>query len=148
MFELVLDWRVAPGGNSGVFFRADESQPQIYMSAPEVQILDDAGHRDGASELTSAGSNYALHAAPRGVVRPAGEWNRLRLKVEGATVSQWLNGVHMITYELGSADWQARVAASKFSQWPVYGTLPRGHIGLQDHGDVVAFRNIRVRELP
>lgn len=144
-FELVLEWRVETGGNSGLFFRGNEAHRYIFMSAPEVQILDDAGHRDGASPLTSAGSNYGLHPAPRGIVRPAGEWNHLRLKVEGDRVSQWLNGELIVSYELGSADWLERVAKSKFAAWPDYGRLPRGHIGLQDHGDPVAFRNIKIR---
>lgn len=146
-FELMVEWRVEAGGNSGIFFRASENNRYIFMSAPEVQVLDDDGHRDGKSPLTSAGSNYGLHPAPRGIVKPAGEWNHVRLLVEGSRVSQWLNGEHVVTYELGSEDWKARVAASKFAAWPEYGTLDRGHIGLQDHGDPVAFRNIKIRRI-
>lgn len=147
-FELALDWRVGPGGNSGVLFRVVESDDPIYYSGPEVQILDDAGHADGGAPLTSAGSNYALHPAPRGVVRPAGEWNSARLLVNGTHVEHWLNGRKIVEYELGSDDWKQRVASSKFSAWPAYGQAARGHIGLQDHGDRVEFRNIRVRVLP
>lgn len=146
-FELVLEWRVEAGGNSGLFFRGDESEPYLFMTAPEVQILDDAGHRDGRSPLTSAGSNYGLHPAPRGIVRPAGEWNRVRLLVEGDRVTQWLNDVEIVSYELGSPDWLERVANSKFSAWPKYGTLREGLIGLQDHGDPVAFRNVKIRPI-
>ena len=143
-FELSLEARVEKGGNSGVFIRADESQPYIFLSAPEIQILDDANHRDGRSPLTSAGSNYALHPAPEGIARPAGQWNSFRVRVVGNEVTQWLNGTRIISYELGSADWQTRRQNSKFSDWPIYGTLARGHIGLQDHGDPVAFRNIKL----
>ncbi|MEJ2087526.1 MAG: DUF1080 domain-containing protein [Gammaproteobacteria bacterium] len=146
-FELVVDWRVEEGGNSGIFFRASENNPYIFMSAPEVQVLDDQRHRDGRDPLTSAGSNYGLHPAPRGVVRPAGEWNHVRLLVDGDRVSQWLNDELVVTYELGSEDWQARVKASKFAAWPEYGTLRKGYIGLQDHGDPVAFRNIKIRPI-
>jgi hypothetical protein len=81
------------------------------------------------------------------VVRPADDWNQLRLLVQNGHFSQWLNGQPVATYEIGSADWQARVAASKFAEWPKFGTLERGHIGLQDHGDRVAFRDIRIRVL-
>lgn len=147
-FELALDWRVGPAGNSGVFYRVVETDDPIYYSAPELQILDDAGHADGAAPSTSAGANYGLHAAPRGVVRPAGEWNSVRLVVDGNHVEHWLNGEKVVEYELHGDDWKQRVAASKFAAWPAYGQAPRGHIGLQDHGDRVEFRNIKVRVLP
>ncbi len=146
-FELQLEWRVETGGNSGVFIRAGEDDPYIFMSAPEVQMLDDANHRDGQSPLTSAGSNYALHLVERGIAHAAGNWNRLRILVDGNLVVQWLNGREVVRYELGSADWRARVRNSKFSAWPNYGALRRGHIGLQDHGDPVAFRNVKIRNL-
>lgn len=146
-FDLQLEWRVAAGGNSGVFIRAGESEPYIFMSAPEVQILDDAGHRDGKQVLTSAGSNYGLHPVPRGVVKPAGVWNHSRIRIVGNAVTQWLNGVQVVNYVLASADWKQRVASSKFAQWPAYGSLTTGHIGLQDHGDKVDFRNIKIKVL-
>jgi hypothetical protein len=147
-FELALDWKVAPGGNSGIFFHVTEDADHVWETGPELQILDDAGHRDGLLPETSAGSNYALHAPAEDVVRPAGEWNRVRLVVRGDHVEHWLNGVRIVAYELGSADWQARVAASKFADMPGYGRARRGHIALQDHGDPVWFRNLRIRPLP
>jgi hypothetical protein len=147
-FELELEWMVRPAGNSGVFYRAVESADPIYYSAPEMQVLDDAGHADGRTPLTSAGANYGLHPAPAGVVKPANEWNAVRLIVNGNHVEHWLNGQRIVEYELHSPDWKQRVAASKFNEWPAYGQATRGHIGLQDHGDWVAFRNIRIRVLP
>ncbi len=147
-FELTLEWRIELGGNSGVFFRAVEGPGSIYFGAPEMQILDDANHPDGRSALTSVGSNYALHPAPRGVAHPVGEWNSVHIVVDGDHVQHWLNGVPTADYELGSPDWSERVAASKFNQWSEYGQASRGHIGLQEHGGFVAFRNIKIRRLP
>lgn len=147
-FELALEWNVAPGGNSGIFYRAVEGPDAIYMSAPEMQVLDDARHADGRSPLTSAGANYGLYAAPPGVVRPAGEWNSVRIVANGNHVEHWLNGTRVVEYELGSQDWTQRVKGSKFNDWPLYGKAARGHIGLQEHGDRVAYRNIRIRPLP
>lgn len=147
-FELVLDWKISPGGNSGVFYRAIEGPEAIYYSAPEMQVLDDDVHPDGRSPLTSAGADYGLYPAPRGAVRPVGEWNTARVLVRGDHVEHWLNGVQTAGYELHSADWSRRVAESKFKQWPEYGQAAEGFIGLQDHGNWVAFRNIRIRRLP
>ena len=144
-FELTLEWKVAERGNSGVFYRAIEGPRLIYHAAPEYQVLDDERHRDGQSQLTSSGANYGINPAPRGVVKPAGEWNTTRIVVEGKRVEHWLNGVKLLEYELGSEDWKQRVAASKFSEWEVYGQAEQGHIGLQEHGSWVAFRNIKVR---
>ena len=146
-FELSLEWKVAEAGNSGIFYRAARGSDNIFMSAPEMQVLDDAGHADGGNPLTSAGANYGLHPATPGVVKPAGEWNEARILVDGNHVEHWLNGQKMVEYELGSPEWKELVANSKFDQWPEYGTAARGHIGLQDHGDPVWFRNIRIREL-
>jgi hypothetical protein len=110
--------------------------------------LDDARNADGRSRLTAAGSCYAVYPAPAGVVKPAGQWNRVRLVVDGSHVEQWLNGVKVVSYELGSPDWEARVKVSKFAPHPHYGRYPKGFIGLQDHGDWVAYRNIKIRVLP
>ena len=147
-FELSLDWKLRAGGNSGIFYRAALGSGAIYFSAPEMQVLDDAVHVDGRSELTSAGAVYGLYPAPRGVVRPVGEWNTARILVNGNQVEHWLNGQKIAEYAFGSDDWKRRVGSSKFKAWPEYGQASTGHIGLQDHGDWVAFRNIKIRVLP
>jgi hypothetical protein len=147
-FELSLEWKVQPRGNSGIFYRVTEENNQTYESGPEMQVLDDAGHRDGGSPLTSAGAVYGLYPAPRGIVRPAGEWNSARVLANGAHVEHWLNGTKVAEYELWSPDWEKRVRESKFSEWPPYGRARRGHIALQDHGDTVSYRNIKIRVLP
>lgn len=146
-FEFELEWRIAAGGNSGVFYRATEGTRAIYENAAEMQVLDNAAHPDGKLATTSAGSSFALYGPARDVSRPAGEWNVARLVVRGAQVEHWLNGVKVVEYELWSPEWKARVAASKFTAWPAYGWNDRGHIGLQDHGDMVSFRHMRIREV-
>lgn len=145
-FELALEWQIAPGGNSGIFYRVTEAGEYSYHSGPEMQVLDDAGHPDRASRLTSAGSAYGLYPAPAGVVRPAGEWNQVRILVRGHHVEHWLNGQQVVSYELLSPEWEAKVKSTKFAEWPDYGRARRGHIALQDHGDRVAYRNIMIRE--
>jgi len=147
-FELALDWRISEGGNSGILYRATEDNDYIWQSAPEMQILDNERHNDGKLELTSAGSDFALYPAPHSATHPAGQWNSVRLVVSGNHVEHWMNGQKVVEYELGSPDWAARVAASKFKTMPNYGKASEGYIGLQDHGDKVEFRNIRVRVLP
>jgi hypothetical protein len=147
-FELALDWRLSAGGNAGLFYRGTEEYDHIYWTAPEYQLLDDAAHRDGGNRLTSAGAAYGLYPAPPGVVRPAGEWNSTRILLQGAHVEHWLNGTKLLEYELWSPDWEAKVRASKFGEWPKYGRARRGHIAIQgDHEGELALRNIRIREL-
>jgi len=147
-FELAIEWKVSAGGNSGIFYHGVEGDGPIYYSAPEMQVLDDERHADGKSPLTSAGAAYGLYPAPRGIVKPVGEWNVARILVEGNRVQHWLNGTKTADYELGSAEWLEKVKNSKFNAWPAYGKAAEGHIGLQDHGDWVAFRNIKIRVLP
>jgi hypothetical protein len=148
-FELAFDWKIAKGGNSGVFYRGTTEYDHIYWSGPEYQLLDDANAPDGKSPLTSAAAAYAVYPAPRGITKPADEWNSARIVVNGAHVEHWLNGKKMVDYELWSPDWKAKVAASKFSAYPHYGLAKRGHIGIQgDHDGSLEIRNIRIRELP
>jgi hypothetical protein len=147
-FELNLEWKIAPGGNSGIFYRVSEDTSETYYIGPEMQVLDDAKHEDGKSRLTSAGALFGLYPSPAGIVKPAGEWNNVRLIVNGKHVEHWLNGTKVVDAEMGSPDWETKVKASKFAQWPGFGRAPRGHIALQDHDDRVAYRNIRIKVLP
>jgi hypothetical protein len=146
-FDLRLEWRISKNGNSGIMFRVVTQGDETWWSGPEMQVLDNAGHPDGRNPMTSAGSNYALHAPIRDVTRPVGEWNQVRLLVVGAHVEHWLNGVKVVEYELWSPDWETRVKASKFGAIPLYGRATRGHIVLQDHGDRVEYRNIKIKPL-
>jgi hypothetical protein len=147
-FELQFEWRVATGGNAGVFYRATEEYDRVYWSAPEFQLLDDPNAADGRNPLTSAGSAYGLYAPPRGVVKPAGEWNTARIIARGAHVEHWLNGQKIVEYEYWSPDWEAKVKGSKFADWPNYGRAKTGYIALQgDHRGDLALRNLKIREL-
>ena len=148
-FDLRIEWKIEEGGNSGIFYRGEEG-PQfnyIFKSAPELQVLDDDRHPDGRSTYTSSGSVYGLYPAARGIVRPVGEWNSVRVLARGPHVEHWMNGVKIAEYELGSPEWVALVAGSKFVEYPDFGTSLRGYIGLQDHGSQVWYRNIKIREL-
>ena len=147
-FELALDWKIAPGGNAGIFYRGTEEYDHIYWSAPEYQLLDDAGHPDGQSRLTSAGADYGLYPPPAGVVKPAGQWNSTLIVVDGNHVQHWMNGQKLLEYDLGSPDWEAKVKASKFVAYPNYGRASSGYIGIQgDHDGTLWLRNIRIREI-
>jgi len=146
-FELTLEWKISPGGNSGIMYKVTEAADRTYETGPEMQVLDNARHPDGKNPLTSAGSDYALYAPPRDLTRPVGEWNAVRILVRGNHVEHWLNGEKSAEYELASPDWEAKVKASKFSEWPGYGRASRGHIALQDHGDRVWYRKVKIRAL-
>lgn len=146
-FELAFDWKISEGGNSGVFFHVSEDQDAVFSTGPEYQLLDNAKHPDGMSPLTSAASNYALHAPKKDVTKPIGQWNQGKIVVNGDHVEHWLNGEKVVEYELGGDAWKELVANSKFKDMPKYGTEPKGHIALQDHGDKVEYRSIKIRPI-
>ena len=147
-FELEFDWKIAKAGNAGVFYRGSEEFEKVYWSAPEYQLLDDAAHADAGDRRTAAAANYGLHPSPPGVVKPAGEWNNGRIVARGGHVEHWLNGQKVVEYELWSPDWEAKVKATKFNDWPKYGRARRGHIAIQgDHEGALSLRNIRIREI-
>lgn len=146
-FELRIEWKLGPGGNSGIMYHVQETDRAPYMTGPEIQVLDNIGHSDARNGPDRhAGACYALYAPSRDVTSPIGEWNRVVLIVDGDRVSHWLNDVEIVTYTLGSDDWNARIKGSKFEQWPNFARVRCGHICLQDHKDPVAYRNIRIRE--
>ncbi len=147
-FELELEWRAAPGGNGGVFYRAGEEARALWQDAAELQALDDARHADGQAPLHRAGSVYDLFAPNADVVRPAGEINRARVIARGSKVEHWLNGHLVAAYDTASETWKRQLAASKFRDLPGFGARARGHIGLQHHGEAMAYRNIKLRALP
>lgn len=147
-FDLQIEWRISEAGNSGIFYRGTEEGEKIYWTGPEYQLLDDIKAGDNKTRLTCAGAAYGLYPSPAGHLKPVGEWNLTRIVARGPHVEHWLNGFKLLEYELWSPDWEAKVAASKFSAWPNYGRMKRGHLAMQgDHNGSLAFRNIKIREL-
>lgn len=142
-FELSFDWKIAPKGNSGVMYRVTEAGERSYYSGPEYQVLDNSR---GEPPLQRAGALYDLYAPAVDATKPVGEYNQARLIVKGDQVEHWLNGQKVAAYDLGSAEFKAKVAASKFKTWP-FATSPTGHIALQNHGDDVWYKNLKVRVL-
>ena len=148
-FELTLEWKIAPGANSGIFYRVVElpGDGAMWQVAPEYQLIDDRGYKGPLKGTQKTAANYDLQPPGRDATRPAGSWNTTRILVQGNHVEHWLNGQQIVAYEFGSDEWKALVAQSKFKDHPEYGRARRGHIGIQDHGDWAAFRNIQIREL-
>ena len=146
-FILELEWKVGPGSNSGIIYRSRPGDPAPYMSGPEYQILDDSRHNDGRNPKTSAGSFYALVAPEGKRLKPVGEWNTARLVVQGTKVEHWVNGQKVVELDMGSDEFKSMVAKSKFNAWPQFAQSSKGHIVLQDHGDPVWYRNIRIKPL-
>lgn len=146
-FVLMLEWKVAPGANSGIMYRVTEDFDAPWHTGAEYQILDDAKHADGKNPKTSAGSLYALIAPKDKELKPVGEWNRTRIVVRGNHVEHWLNGKKVVEFELGSPETTELIAGSKFKGMPKFAKQPGGHIVLQHHHDEVWFRNIRVRKI-
>lgn len=141
-FELSFEWKISPKGNSGVMFHVIEEGDETYESGPEYQLLDNAR---GEPPLEQAGSLFALYPPAMDMTKPVGEWNQARLIVDHGHVQHWLNGMKVAEYDLASPDFKARVAASKFKRWPQFASSSTGHIALQNHGNAVWFRSLKIR---
>lgn len=149
-FELYLEWNISPLSNSGIFIRATEGIVNtIYETAPEYQLSDDIGIQEkrerNKNQFTAA--SYGMYETKDASINATGEWNTSKIVVNGAHVEHWLNGKKVVEFELWSDDWKERKANSKWKDTPHYGMSETGHIGLQDHGGLTKFRNIKIREL-
>jgi hypothetical protein len=147
-FELKLEWRISQAGNSGIFIRGDESGGSIHHTGFEMQVLDNAGHSDAKDPSHRAGAYYDMIEPDHDTSQPVGYWNRVHIIARGPDVEFWLNERQTAAFTQGSPEWQALYENSKFVDRPRYGSLMKGHIGLQDHWDKVWYRNIRILELP
>lgn len=146
-FELVLEFMTTPKANSGIIFRATEEHSTPWQTGPEFQILDDGGHEMAADHPHSAGSLYDLAPPAKGkVLRPAGEWNQARIILSDGRLRHYLNGTKLVDLRVDGDAWRELIAGSKFKGYDGFGVRPRGHIALQDHGDQVWFRNIKLRD--
>jgi hypothetical protein len=152
-FELAFEWKVSPGGNSGVKYNVDEAlsgtlEPRHAAKGFEYQVLDDDRHEDGKLPSHRAGALYDL-VAPNAAkaLRPVGEWNGSRIVLRGTHGEHWLNGAKVVEYDLGTPVMDSLLAASKYRPIPWFAERRAGHVVLQDHGDAVWFRAIKLREL-
>ncbi|MEM7658726.1 MAG: DUF1080 domain-containing protein, partial [Bacteroidota bacterium] len=146
-FELKLEWKVSPKGNSGIMYLVveDEQYSSPYLTGPEYQLIDDEGYPAELEPGQTTGANYALNPPTVDATKPAGEWNTARIKLDNGQVEHWLNGQLVAQYEIWTPEWEAAVAQTKFKDIPSYGQAREGHLALQDHSDPVSFRNIKVR---
>lgn len=148
-FELVLEWKIDSCGNSGIFFNVveDPKYRWVFVTGPEMQILDNTCHDDAKIIKHRAGDLYDLISCSTETVKPAGEWNEVRIRSDKGNYSFWLNGTNVVTFSMHTPQWDELVKNSKFKNMPAFGKATKGRIALQDHGDRVWFRNIRIRIL-
>ena len=147
-FELYLEWKVAQGSSSGIFYHVQEGLTNaIYESGPEYQLIDDKGWPTELEAWQHSGANYGMDAPENTKIKPIDEWNSTRIIVNGPHVEHWLNGNKVVEYQLWTNQWLQHKSESKWADAPNYGMAKTGHIGLQDHGGLTMFRNIMIREL-
>ncbi|MBV6646399.1 MAG: DUF1080 domain-containing protein, partial [Cyclobacteriaceae bacterium] len=148
-YELYLEWKISEGGNSGIIYNVieNDSLSHVWKSGPEMQILDNVRHRDGRIEKHRAGDLYDMIATKFVTVMEPMQWNRVRLKVKDGHVEHWQNGYKVVEFDMWTPEWKEMIAGSKFKKMKYFGTGRVGHVALQDHGDKVWFRNIKIRAL-
>ena len=145
-FELSLEWKIAPQSNSGIFYHVNEKIGRaIYESGPEYQLIDDKGWLDKLRDDQHSGANYGMHAPKNAVVKDVNDWNQTRIIVDGTHVQHYLNGVKVVDYQLWDDDWKLLKEKGKWQDYPYYGMARKGQIGLQDHGGLAQFRNMKIK---
>lgn len=150
-FELVLEWKISEGGNSGIFYHVKEGEQYHapYENAPEYQVIDDLGFSEPLEDWQEVGADYAMYPADstQKVVKPAGEWNSTRIIFTPENVEYWLNDKMVVQFVPWSNEWNERRNSGKWDDYPDYGLSKTGLIGLQDHGSFIWFKNIKIKPL-
>jgi hypothetical protein len=148
-YELTLEWKVSECANSGILFNVveDAKYDAVYLTGPEMQVLDNSCHPDAKIHKHRAGDLYDLIPCAKETVKPAGEWNTIKIVSKNSHYEFWLNGTKVVSFTMHDAAWEEMVKNSKFKTMPDFGKAKKGHIALQDHGDKVSFRNIKIRVL-
>jgi hypothetical protein len=149
-FDWKVEWKIAPKGNSGLMFYVNEDTVKYkkpYETGPEMQVLDNDGHPDGKLIKHRAGDLYDLISCNKETVKPVGEWNQAEIKCVNGKLELYLNGTNVVSTTLWDDNWKKMIAGSKFKQWAGFGTFSKGKLCLQDHGNMVSFRNIMVKKL-
>ncbi|MDB5230931.1 MAG: hypothetical protein JWN76_1736 [Chitinophagaceae bacterium] len=146
-FELTIDWKLAPQGNSGIIYMVKEDEAASYLSGPEYQLIDDKNFPQKLEDWQKTGANYAMNPAPTAKPNPIGQWNHTKIVVNKGHVEHWLNGKKIVDYQLWTAEWKANKAKGKWKDAPSYGMSKKGHIALQNHGSEAWFKNIKLRTL-
>ncbi len=153
-FHLKMDWKIGPKGNSGIIFYIHEDPNKYsntYETGLEMQVLDNGtavkpGHADAKIYTHRAGDLYDLLAS-KDVAKPQGQWNQVEIKCVNGKLDFYMNGQHTLSTNLWDDNWKQMVAISKFKSMPGFGTYKKGKISLQDHGEDVWFRNVRIKRL-
>ena len=148
-YEFQIEWKIANCGNSGIIYNVVEADKYDYVwqTGPEMQVLDNACHPDALIEKHRAGDLYDMISCKYETVKPAGQWNQARLVINNGKTEHWLNGRKVVEFEMFTNEWTTMIANSKFRDMPDFGKARKGHIALQDHGDRVYYRNIKIKEL-
>lgn len=146
-FDLSIDWKISPQGNSGILYLATEEFKAAYLSGPEYQIIDDLNFPQKLEDWQKTGANYAMDPAPTAAPNPVGQWNTTRIVVNKGHVQHWLNGKKLLDFEMWTDEWKKKKTEGKWKDAPGYGVSKKGHIGLQDHGSEAWFKNLKIKEL-